>query len=115
MAQMIEAGTEHYEAELPQPDVLTKQQITALEVPTYVAIGEHSSLAGGQRAVEGASALPDATVEVWPDTTHSLPMQAGEPLNRTVLEHLATHSGGQRSGERRVREECEAGSAETRR
>lgn len=95
MAQMIEAGTEHYKAALPQPDVLTKQQITALEVPTYVAIGEHSSLAGGQRAVEGASALPDATVEVWPDTTHSLPMQAGEPLNRTVLEHLDTHSGGQ--------------------
>src|SRR5699024_12261115 len=95
MAQMSEAGTEHYTAALPQPGVLTAQQITALEVPAYVAIGDHTSLAGGQRAVEGASALPDATVEVWPDTTHSLAMQAGEPLNRTVLEHLDTPPGGQ--------------------
>lgn len=95
MAQMIEAGTEHYQAALPQPGVLTEQQLAALEVPTYVAIGEHSSLAGGQRAVEGASALPDATVEVWPDTTHSLPMQAGEPLNRVVLEHIDDNDGGQ--------------------
>lgn len=95
MAQMIEAGTEHYQAALPQPGVLTEQQIAALKVPTYVAIGENSSLAGGQRAVEGASALPDATVEVWPDTTHSLPMQAGEPLNRVVLEHIDDNGGGQ--------------------
>src|SRR5690625_3851579 len=95
MAQMIEAGTEHYQAALPQPGVLTAQQLATLEVPTYVAIGEHSSLAGGQRAVEAASALPAATVEVWPNTTHSLPMQAGESLNRVVLEHIDDNVGGQ--------------------
>lgn len=88
MARMIEAGSEHFRAALPQPAVLTEEEIAALEVPTYVAIGDHSSLAGGERAVEAAQALPDATVEVWPDTTHSLPMQAGEDLDRTIVEHL---------------------------
>lgn len=88
MARMIEAGSEHFRAALPQPAVLTEEEIAALEVPTYVAIGDHSSLAGGERAVEAAQALPDATVEVWPDTTHSLPIQAGEDLDRTIVEHL---------------------------
>lgn len=91
MARMIEAGSEHYRAALPQPAVLTEDEISALDVPTYVAIGDHSSLAGGEEAVEAARALPDATVEVWEDTTHSLPMQAGERLDRTILEHLRSH------------------------
>jgi pimeloyl-ACP methyl ester carboxylesterase len=93
MARMIEAGSEHYVIAQPQPSMLSEEQTAALDVPTYVAIGERDSLAGGQRAVDGAAALPDATVEVWPGTTHSLPMQAGPDLDRTVLAHIDAHPG----------------------
>lgn len=88
MARMIQAGAEHYRAALPQPGVLTTEQIAELEMPTYVALGEQDSLAGGERAAEAAAALPAGTVEIWPGTTHSLPMQAGEELNRRMLGHL---------------------------
>lgn len=89
MARMIEAGAEHYQAGLPQPGVLSEEEIAGLEMPVYVALGERGSLAGGDRAAEAAGGLPDGTVQVWPGTTHSLPMQAGAELDRVVLAHIA--------------------------
>lgn len=49
-------------------------------MPTYVAIAERDSLAGGDTAAQRARTLPRATVDVFPETTHSLPMQAKERL-----------------------------------
>ena len=50
-------------------------------MPTYVAIADRDSLAGGGAAADRARRLPDGTVEVWPDTTHSLPMQVKDKLD----------------------------------
>lgn len=79
VAQMITAGADHYAARLPTPQVLTDEQLRSFPMPVYVALADHDSLAGAA-AVERARRLPDATVRVWPDTTHSLPMQVAEPL-----------------------------------
>ena len=81
IARMITAGADHYAAQLPNPKVLTDDQLRGLTMPVYVAIADHDSLAGGQRAAERAAALPDGTVRVWPDTTHSLPMQVSAELS----------------------------------
>ena len=81
IARMITAGADHYAAQLPNPKVLTDDQMRGLTMPVYVAIADHDSLAGGQRAAERAAALPDGTVRVWPDTTHSLPMQVSAELS----------------------------------
>lgn len=80
IAAMITAGADGYSAELPQPRLLTDDQLSELTMPTYVAIADHDSLAGGSRAADRAGELPNVIVEVWPDTTHSLPMQVAEPL-----------------------------------
>lgn len=80
LAQMIAAAARHFTAALPQPAPLDDEQLRQLDMPTYVAIAEHDSLAGGHSAVERARQLPKATIEVFADTTHSLPMQAREQL-----------------------------------
>ncbi|MFD6856692.1 alpha/beta fold hydrolase [Rhodococcus sp. NPDC060090] len=80
MAKMIAAGSEHYSAALPTPSPINDSERDSLTVPTYVAIAEHDSIAGGTNAADRARQLPKATVAIFPDTTHSLPMQAKDLL-----------------------------------
>lgn len=80
MAKMIVAGSEHYSAALPTPSPFNDDEMDSLTMPTYVAIAERDSLAGGDTAAQRARTLPRATVDVLPETTHSLPMQAKERL-----------------------------------
>ena len=89
IATMINAGAAHYRAQLPNPRLLTDPQLDALTMPVYVAVADSHSLAGGPRAADRARQLPHATVEVWPDTTHSLPMQVAGPLDERLQEFWA--------------------------
>lgn len=81
MARMIAEGSHHFSAALPTPSPLNDDELRALRMPTYVAIAERDSLAGGEKAAARARQLDDAQVAVFPDTTHSLPMQAKDRLN----------------------------------
>jgi pimeloyl-ACP methyl ester carboxylesterase len=81
MAKMIAAGSKHFSASLPQPALLNDVELQGLIMPTYVAIADRDSLAGGDAAADRARLLPHGTVEVWFDTTHSLPMQAKDKLD----------------------------------
>lgn len=78
--RMIEQGMQHFTAALPTPSPLTGDEMSNLTMPTYVAIAESDSLAGGENGAARARELPNATVNIFPDTTHSLPMQAAEQL-----------------------------------
>lgn len=79
-AAMIEQASRHFSAALPTPSPLGDDDLRALTMPTYVAIAERDSLAGGEQAADRARELPRAVVHVFPDTTHSLPMQAKDRL-----------------------------------
>lgn len=81
VARMITAGADHYAAQLPTPKVLTDEQLEALRMPVYVAFADHDSLAGSETARKRAAGLPDGAVRVWPNTTHSLPMQVSADLS----------------------------------
>ena len=86
IASMIGAGAAHYQAQLPNPRLLSAAQLDTLTMPVYVAIADSHSLAGGSRAADRARQLPHTTVEIWPDTTHSLPMQVAEQLDARLQE-----------------------------
>ncbi|MCD2116705.1 MULTISPECIES: alpha/beta fold hydrolase [Rhodococcus] len=86
MATMISEGSEHFSAALPTPSPLSDDELAALVMPTYVAIAERDSLVGSEKAADRARQLADAEVLVFPDTTHSLPMQAKDRLNSELPE-----------------------------
>ena len=91
VARMIAAGTEHFESgSLPTPTPLTDDELRGLRMPVYVALASDKSLAGGG-AAKKAELIPNVQVKVWPDTTHSLPMQAGRALNTELETFWAAH------------------------
>ncbi|QGU01152.1 putative carboxylesterase nap [Corynebacterium kalinowskii] len=84
---MIDAASKAYSAALPTPKVLTDSELERLSMPVYIGIADHKSLAGGAKAAERAqSHLPESTVKVWPNTTHSLPFQVTEKLGNELQE-----------------------------
>lgn len=80
IGDMIAAGTAHFAAALPTPRTFSDDELARLTMPAYVAIAARASLAGGEAAAARARKIPHAEVEVWPDTTHSLPMQVATEL-----------------------------------
>ncbi len=91
IARMIEAGTEHFSAELPTPSPLSDEEVGQLTMPVYVAIAGQDSLAGGQDAADRArDTLADGQVQVWENATHSLPMQEADPLGVFLDEFWTT-------------------------
>ncbi|MEU4361930.1 alpha/beta fold hydrolase [Promicromonospora sp. NPDC023987] len=92
LARMINLGAESYDSSgLPNPSQLTDAQLKNLPMPVYVAIASDSSLAGGEAAAEKAKLIPDAQVKIWPDTTHSLPMQVAPALDAELEKFWSAH------------------------
>lgn len=90
VARMISVASRDYRGDVVMPTVLSDEQLRTLTMPVYVAIADHRSLAGGVAAADRArTMIPDATVVVWPNTTHSLPMQAGVALIDDLQEFWA--------------------------
>jgi pimeloyl-ACP methyl ester carboxylesterase len=93
VARMISEATEHYAVKLPLPERLTGTQLRGLHMPVYAALAGRSALHNGAQAAAVARAeIPDPTIELWPDATHSLPMEQSAPLDRTILAFMATHN-----------------------
>jgi pimeloyl-ACP methyl ester carboxylesterase len=91
LARMIAVGSQHYDSSgLPNPVQLTDAELKDLPMPVYVAIASDSSLAGGE-AADKAQLIPDAQVKIWPDTTHSLPMQVAPALDAELEAFWRTH------------------------
>lgn len=85
ISTLISEASRTFASALPTPRPLSATQLATLRMPTYVAIASQRSLAGGPAAAAAArAALPAGTVEIWPETTHSLPMQVRHPLGERL-------------------------------
>jgi pimeloyl-ACP methyl ester carboxylesterase len=92
MARMISEATEHYAVKLPPPKRLTHTQLQGLHMPVYTALAGRSAMHNGAHAADVARAeIPDPTIELRPDATHSLPMEQATTLDRAILAFMATH------------------------
>jgi pimeloyl-ACP methyl ester carboxylesterase len=92
IARLISEATEHYAVKLPPPKRLTGTQLRGLQMPVYAALAGRSAVHDGARAADVARAgLPSPTIELWPDATHSLPMEQTAPLDRMILAFMANH------------------------
>ncbi len=91
LARLIAQGSRHFDSgSLPSPTVLSDSELKSLPMPVYVAIAE-SSLSGGEGAAEKAELIPDAQVKIWPNTTHSLPMQVAPALDAELETFWTAH------------------------
>ncbi len=79
LARMITAAAAYYSPSLPTPKALTTGDLKKLDMPVYVALAENSPITG-EKAAENANIIPKATVKVWANTTHSLPMEIADEL-----------------------------------
>jgi pimeloyl-ACP methyl ester carboxylesterase len=94
VARMISEATEQYVLKLPVPERITATQLGGLGMPVYAALAGRSVMHNGAHAAEVArTEIPDPTVELWPDATHSLPMEESAQLDRTILAFMASHDG----------------------
>jgi hypothetical protein len=61
-------------------------------MPVYAALAGRSVMHNGAHAADVARAeIPDPTIELWPEATHSLPMEQAATLDRTILAFMAAH------------------------
>jgi hypothetical protein len=93
---MISEATEHYAVKLPVLERITATQLRGLGMPVYAALAGRSVMHNGAHAAEVArTEIPDPTVELWPDATHSLPMEEAAQLDRAILTFMpATTADG---------------------
>jgi pimeloyl-ACP methyl ester carboxylesterase len=92
VARMISEATEHFAVKLPLPERLTGAQLRGLHMPVYAALAGRSVMHNGAHAANVARAeIPDPTIELWSDATHSLPMEQAATLDRTILAFMAAH------------------------
>ncbi|MGO4957436.1 alpha/beta fold hydrolase [Luteococcus sp. Sow4_B9] len=86
MSVMIDAASNGFSTALPAPGSLTDEQWRSLTMPVRVDLGGASTLAGGEESAHRLrTLLPGAHVTVWPEGTHSLPMQRREELGGELL------------------------------
>ncbi|CAM3732108.1 alpha/beta fold hydrolase [Tsukamurella ocularis] len=77
---MIDAGAAGYRAALPTPAQPEDAALARLTMPVFVGLGGRSAVTDTAAAADRARSLPNATVRVWPDGTHSLPMEYPDEL-----------------------------------
>lgn len=73
VADMIEAGMQHYQLRLPAPTQLTEDQLSALEMPVLAIIAGESVMHDPATARETAERVfPDGSVVFYEDATHAV-------------------------------------------
>jgi len=92
MSSLIDAASAHYSTALPLPRTLTDQEWQELDMPVRVDLAGTKSLAGGASAADRLHRLlPNATITLWPQATHSLPMQERETLGPQLMDFWQSH------------------------
>lgn len=92
LVAMIAAGTNQFAARLPQPQQITPEQMRRWTMPVYVAMATNSALHDGTKAITVAQAhVAQVQPMLWPNATHSLPMEYPRPLDADLLAFMARH------------------------
>ncbi|MBQ1027980.1 alpha/beta hydrolase [Micromonospora sp. C95] len=87
VADMIEAGMQHYKLRLPQPTRISEERLRRIDLPVLAIIAGDSVMHDPQSAAETArQALPRGTVRLYPDASHA--------VNGEQPERIAADIGG---------------------
>lgn len=90
VADMIEAGMQHYRLRLPQPTRVDDDLLGTLAVPVLAIIAGESVMHDAQVAVETAErSLPDATVRLYPGASHAVSGEAPDQIAADIAQFIA--------------------------
>ncbi|MBF6508082.1 alpha/beta hydrolase [Nocardia farcinica] len=90
VAQMIEAGMQHYQLRLPQPTRIAEEELAGLDLPVLAIIAGRSVMHDPGTAVATAErALPAASVRVYPDASHAINGEHPDRIAADIAEFLA--------------------------
>ncbi|WP_139417939.1 alpha/beta fold hydrolase [Agromyces laixinhei] len=93
MSMMVDEGSKHYAAVTLSPRTLTDAEWHSLPMPVRVDLAADKSMAGGSEAARRARAIGIGSVTIWPQTTHSLPMQVAKQLGPELERYWDAHDG----------------------
>lgn len=85
VARMIADASAYFSTKVPQPTRITQQQLQTLTMPVFVALGGKSAMHDPLAAAEIARTIKHSQVKVWPDGTHSLPMEFTAEIDQALL------------------------------
>ena len=92
---MISAAADHYASNLPLPERLSDSDLRRLAMPVYTALGARSSMHDAGEAQQAAQEnVRNLRIRIWPDATHSLPMEVAPQLDRELLRFFAENEVG---------------------
>ncbi|MFD0555701.1 pimeloyl-ACP methyl ester carboxylesterase [Stackebrandtia endophytica] len=91
LSEMIDRAADSFGAVNVRPRTFSDDEWRSLSMPVRIDLAATSSMAGGDKAAERARRLGKDPVTVWPETTHSLPMQAAEPLGPELERYWTAH------------------------
>ncbi|GAB3651941.1 alpha/beta fold hydrolase [Glycomyces tarimensis] len=92
VAEMIEAGMQHYKLRLPQPSRISEEQLERLDLPVLAIIAGESVMHDAPSAVETAErALDDGDVRLYPDASHAVNGEHPEDIAADLARFLGEH------------------------
>ena len=93
VAQMIEAGMQHYRMKLPQPARISPEQLASLEMPVLAFIAGESVMHDPPTATATAEqALTHGTVRVYPEASHAINGEYPEEIAADIQAFLSEHT-----------------------
>lgn len=93
VGRMIEAGMSSYAMKLPQPAMITQQQLAALDMPVLAIIAGESPMQDSKEAARTArETLRNPTVKVYPGASHAINGEHPERFASDVEDFLTDKS-----------------------
>jgi pimeloyl-ACP methyl ester carboxylesterase len=80
LARMIDDGTELYAVRLPAPTLVGPSEAGSWRFPAYLALGGRSAVHDSAAIAAAAAPFGGIRVRLWPEGTHSLPMERPEEI-----------------------------------
>ncbi len=94
VAEMIEAGMQHYRLRLPQPTRITEERLASLDLPVLAIIAGKSVIHDPQVAAATARrALADGEVQVFPDASHAINGEYPNEIAAVIASFIDDQSG----------------------
>jgi len=90
VARMIALASEHYAADLPLPSPFTDEELRRLRMPVYAAFAGRTVVHEPETAAARARTfLRRGEVRLWPEASHSLPLEFPAEVNREIVAFIA--------------------------